>query len=77
VNEVFLEVWRKASQFEGRSQVVTWILGIARYKALSALRRRPVCELDEKIAEFIEDPADNPEVVTKKNNTSAVLRDLS
>jgi RNA polymerase sigma-70 factor, ECF subfamily len=75
VNEVFLEVWRKASQFEGRSQVVTWILGIARYKALSALRRRPVCELDEKITEFIEDPADNPEVVTEKNNTSAVLRD--
>src|SRR5690242_16087239 len=35
VSEVFLEVWRKAAQFEGRSQVSTWIMAIARHKALS------------------------------------------
>jgi RNA polymerase sigma-70 factor, ECF subfamily len=75
VNEVFLDIWRKAHQFEGRSQVLTWILGIARYKALSALRRRPTCELNEAIIELIEDPADNPEVITHKKNVSIILRD--
>ena len=39
VSEVFTEVWRSAGRFEGRSQVTTWILGIARFKAMSAMRR--------------------------------------
>src|ERR1700733_15147193 len=30
VSQVFLDVWRTASQFEGRSQVSTWLLSIAR-----------------------------------------------
>src|SRR5215469_8761368 len=32
-SEVFLEVWKHAGRFEGRSQVSTWLLSIARYKA--------------------------------------------
>jgi len=36
LNEVFLEVWRNAGRFEARSQVSTWILAIARFKALAA-----------------------------------------
>ncbi len=40
VSQVFLEVWRNAGQFEGRSQVSTWMLAIARFKALTALRNR-------------------------------------
>src|ERR1700676_1031263 len=38
VSEVFIEVWRNAARFEARSQVSTCLLGIARHKALSALR---------------------------------------
>jgi hypothetical protein len=34
VNEVFLDVWRQAGRFQGRSQVTTWLLAIARNKAL-------------------------------------------
>ena len=34
-------VWRQADTFKAKSRVSTWILGVARYKALSALRRRP------------------------------------
>ncbi len=60
VSEVFFDVWRQAERFERRSQVSTWLLAIARNKALSALRRRSTEELDEEVAEFIEDPADNP-----------------
>ena len=39
-HDVFLEVWRGASRFEARSSVTTWILSIARYKALDARRKQ-------------------------------------
>src|SRR5215813_7099100 len=61
ISEVFLDVWRQAGRFEGRSTVSTWLLAIARFKALSALRRRPDEELDEETASAIEDPANDPE----------------
>src|SRR3982751_7092373 len=61
ISEVFLDVWRQAGKFEGRSAVSTWLLAIARFKALSALRRRTDAELDEETAEAIEDTADDPE----------------
>ncbi len=51
ISEVFLDIWRQAGRFEGRSAVTTWMLGIARFKALSALRRRQEDELDEETAE--------------------------
>ena len=74
VSEVFLDVWRQAERFERRSQVSTWLMGMARNKALSVLRRRTTEELDEEVAEFIEDPSDNPEITLQKNETSAILR---
>ena len=72
-NEVFLDVWRKAALYEGRSQVSTWLLAIARLKALSALRRRPIEQLDEGAAERIEDPTDNPEVTMQTLQRSEIL----
>jgi RNA polymerase sigma-70 factor (ECF subfamily) len=74
LNEVFLDVWRKAASFEARSSVSTWLLAIARYKALSARRRRTDAELDEKIASTVADPADDPEVVLQKKNRAEALR---
>jgi len=74
VSEVFIDVWRQAERFEGRSQVTTWLLAIARNKALSILRRRSAEELDE-VAEFIEDPSDNPEIAMQKTQRASVLQD--
>jgi RNA polymerase sigma-70 factor (ECF subfamily) len=74
VSEVFIDVWRQAERFERRSQVATWLLAIARNKALSSLRRRSNEQLDEEVAEFIEDPADNPEVTMQKQERSEILR---
>jgi len=62
ISEVFLDVWRQAGKFEGRSAVSTWLLAITRFKALSALRRRRDVELDEKAANAIEDSSDDPEL---------------
>ncbi len=39
VNDTMLVVWRKAHTFNLRSQVSTWILGIAIRRALKALKR--------------------------------------
>ena len=75
VSEVFFEVWRKAASFEGRSQVSTWLLGIARFKALSAARRRTEDQLSDFTAETIEDGSDDPETVLAKQDTSAVIRE--
>ena len=74
VSEVFIDVWRQAGRFERRSQVSTWLMAIARNKALSSLRRRSSMQLDEEVAEFIEDPADNPEVTMQKQERSSILR---
>ena len=74
ISEVFLDVWRQASKFEGRSQVSTWLLAIARFKALSELRRKPEQELDEEMAEAIEDTSDTPEVALEKKDKSEILR---
>jgi len=75
VSEVFIDVWRQAGRFEGRSQVTTWLLAIARNKALSLLRRRSAEELDDEVAEFIEDPSDNPEIAMQKTQRASVLQD--
>jgi RNA polymerase sigma-70 factor, ECF subfamily len=75
ISEVFLDVWRQAGKFEGRSAVSTWMLGIARFKALSALRRRPEEELDEETAGAIEDQSDDPEVALAKKDKGSVLRE--
>ena len=54
LSEVFLDVWRQAAFFEARSSVSTWLLAIARYKALSARRRRPDAELfDDDVPYFV------------------------
>jgi RNA polymerase sigma-70 factor, ECF subfamily len=73
VSQVFLDVWRTASQFEGRSQVSTWLLSIARFKALTALRQRRHEDIDEDVLE-IADQADTPEASLERSNTSAILR---
>ncbi len=74
MSEVFLDVWRQAEKFEGRSAVSTWMLSIARFKALSVLRRRGEEELDDETADAIEDQADDPEVTLAKKDKGAVLQ---
>ena len=74
VGEVFLDVWRQAGRLEARSRASTWLLAIARYKALSALRRRTDQELDDDKAAALEDPGDSPEVAVLKKNKGEVLR---
>ncbi|WP_020179178.1 sigma-70 family RNA polymerase sigma factor [Methylopila sp. M107] len=74
MNDTFFDVWRQASRFEGRSSVSTWILSIARFKALSAMRRTTEKELEPEVAEAVEDDADNPEVTSQKLSKAQAMR---
>lgn len=74
ISEVFLDVWRQAGKFEGRSAVSTWLLAITRFKALSVLRKRKDAELDDESAAAIEDSSDDPEIAVQKKDTGEALR---
>lgn len=74
VSQVFLDVWRTARQFQGRSQASTWLLSIARFKALTALRQRRHEDIDQEDVLEIADPADTPETSLDRSNTSVILR---
>jgi RNA polymerase sigma-70 factor (ECF subfamily) len=74
LSEVFLDVWRHAASFQARSSVSTWLLAIARHKALSARRRRIDAALDQDVAAGIRDPADDPEISLQKKDRSELLR---
>jgi RNA polymerase sigma factor (sigma-70 family) len=75
LSEVFLDLWRQAGRFQRRSSVSTWLLAIARYKALSACRRRTQgAELDKKIEATIADPADDPEVALQEKDRGELVR---
>lgn len=73
-NEVFLEVWRHAGSFEGRSSVTTWMLTIARNRAASVMRKRREEELDEAEHETQADDADDPEISAQKGDKAAAIK---
>ena len=74
ISDVFMDVWLQANRFEGRSAVSTWLIAIARFKALSLLRKRRETELDDETAELIEDPSDDPERAAEKLDKGEKLR---
>ena len=72
-SEVFLDVWRQAHRFEARSAVTTWLLAIARHKALAELRRRPEPPSGAGSMDA-SDPADNPEATFAIKHRGEILR---
>ena len=74
LSDTFLQVWLHADRFAGRSAVSTWLLGIARHKALTARAARRAEPLDEAVALAIPDPAPDPEHTLADNDRAALLR---
>jgi RNA polymerase sigma-70 factor (ECF subfamily) len=74
LSDVFFDVWQQAGRFEGRAAVTTWLLSIARFKALSARRRRTDAELDETIEATAADSVDDPEITLQKKSHNELLR---
>jgi RNA polymerase sigma-70 factor (ECF subfamily) len=75
VSDTFVAVWRQAPDFENRSSVATWLLAIARYKALSARERlaAPHEPLDEVAATLV-DPGCGPDAAIERRDVARVLR---
>jgi RNA polymerase sigma-70 factor, ECF subfamily len=73
-NEVFLEAWRNAGNYEGRSSVGTWLLSVAHNRAVSALRKRREESWDEDAAGNLEDDSDTPEVSMQKAGKAEQMR---
>lgn len=62
VNDVYLQVWRKASQYDaGRANPITWLMMICRSRGLDSLRRQRTAT--QNLSEEIDTPVDtaNPE----------------
>ena len=74
LSDVFLEAWRDADTFKGKSQVSTWLLAIARHRALSRFRRRIDARLDDQSAAAIQDPADGPELEIQRKDRSTIIK---
>ena len=74
VSQVFLDVWRSASQFENRARVSTWLLSIARFKAINTLRRRAYESGDLADVPEIADAADTPEAALDRKETNGIVQ---
>jgi RNA polymerase sigma-70 factor (ECF subfamily) len=74
MQEVFLEVWRAAARFEGRSAARTWIFGIARNKAVDRMRRGARTVLAEP-DDSLPDEAPDPEALAAAASDAARVRD--
>jgi RNA polymerase sigma-70 factor (ECF subfamily) len=72
VSDVFIDLWRQAASFEGRARLSTWLLAIARNKALSAMRGRLDRPLEDAMA--IPDPASMADETLDASQRSVVLR---
>jgi RNA polymerase sigma-70 factor (ECF subfamily) len=74
VSQVFLDVWRFAHRFEYRSRVSTWLLSIARFKAINAVRRPIYQNLEEFDLSETVDASDTPEMALNRKETGRMLR---
>jgi RNA polymerase sigma-70 factor (ECF subfamily) len=74
LSDTFLEVWRNAPRFRGQAAVATWLLAIARNKAISAIRRSSPERLDNEFSLRIAEEDDGPEIRLQKKQAFGVLR---
>lgn len=51
VHETFIEVWRRAGTFEGRSAVKSWIYAIGYRKAIDVIRKTAMTSVSDDIPE--------------------------
>jgi RNA polymerase sigma-70 factor (ECF subfamily) len=74
--DTLFEVWKHPDRFRGESRFSTWLLGIAKYKVLSAFRSKEVEHEDiDEFAEVIADPSDGIVEQLEENQRQQLLRD--
>ncbi|MEL6204907.1 MAG: RNA polymerase sigma factor [Pseudomonadota bacterium] len=63
LHDVFMEVWRSAGRFEGKSKVTTWVFGIAWRRVVDRQRRFAKVDL----------PGDLPEEADESSDTEGAV----
>lgn len=58
LHEVFMDVWRSAGKFEGRSAVKTWVFGIAYRKTMDHFRKHGRVDVTDQVPETVDDSPD-------------------
>jgi RNA polymerase sigma-70 factor (ECF subfamily) len=76
VCDTFFAAWQQAPHFENRSSVATWLMAIARYKALSARERQtlPTEPLDDVLATTVIDSGLQPDAAVERDDWGRFLR---
>ena len=79
INDTFVAAWRQAGSYQQRASVVTWLLAIAKNRALTARNghRRNEEALDDAHACTIADHSDTPDVVVERKDGAKMLRKLT
>jgi RNA polymerase sigma factor (sigma-70 family) len=72
VNQVFFDVWRSANRFESHARVSTWLLSIARFKAINSRRERTRKNIDQDDAPGIADAEDTPDVALDRKERESI-----
>jgi RNA polymerase sigma-70 factor, ECF subfamily len=72
LHDVFMEVWRSAAKFEGKSMVRTWIFGIAYRKVIDSFRKRKRIDTGVEIPD-LPDPADSAETILNADQEAGHL----
>ena len=73
LHDVFMEIWRSAGKFEGRSMVRTWVFGIAYRKTMDAFRKKKRVEVWSDIPEQ-PDPSESADMVLNATQEARHLR---
>lgn len=74
LQDVMLAAWNSAASFRGESKVQTWLLVIARHRAINLLRRKvlPRAPLDERVV----DRTAGPQAALEHNDECDALRTI-
>lgn len=58
LHEVFLDIWKGAGKFEGRSAAKTWMFGIAYRKVMDVFRKGARVDVTDDLPEQVDDSPD-------------------
>lgn len=64
LHEVFIDVWRTAAKFEGRSSVKTWMLSIAYRKTMDRFRKMKRVTLTDEVPEVVDTATNQLDLVS-------------
>ena len=74
VQDSILAAWAKPRSYRGDGSVLSWLLGIVRRRALSAVRRRQPAIADLDVAREIGSPEATPQAECEARERALVLR---